>query len=96
MPHFYAKLEQRSDVTTFLFKKDQGLRIENHRMLAVAFAKTVTAKTTVGNGWIARKGEATLFRALRDILPQVKEIDSFVSNYIPASRRTVAKHEISI
>jgi hypothetical protein len=45
-------------------------------MLAVAFAKTVTAKTTVGNGWIARKGEATLFRALREILPQVNEIDS--------------------
>jgi hypothetical protein len=53
-------------------------------MLAVAFAKSVTAKTTVGNSWIARKGEATLFMALQKILPQV--IGSINMNPYPCRR----------
>jgi hypothetical protein len=59
-------------------KKNKGLPIENPRQLAVAFANSVTANTANGNGSIARMGEATLFRALQKILPQVEEITIFI------------------
>ena len=55
----------------FLFYKNHDSQIEYNRMLAVAFAESVTARTSVGFDWIARKGEATLFKALQKILPQV-------------------------
>ncbi len=48
-------------------------RIENPRRLAAAFALAVTAQTEVGQGWIARKGNESLFATLRRILPQVFE-----------------------
>ncbi len=65
---------------------NQDSRIENTRKLAIAFANSVTAKTTAGNCWIARKGEATLFRVLQQILPQVKAAHCFCSASIPPIR----------
>ncbi len=49
--------------------------MENTRNLAVAFANTVTVKTADENERIARKGDATLFRALQQILPQVIRVN---------------------
>ena len=53
--------------------------MENTRNLAVAFANTVTVKTADENERIARKGDATLFRALQQILPQVIRVNFFIS-----------------
>ena len=47
--------------------------INDPRRLAAAFAIAVTAETEVGRGWIARKGAASLFRALEKIFPEVDD-----------------------
>lgn len=49
----------------------QAQRVENPRKLAAAFALAVTSQTAVGQGWIARKGNESLFSTLRRIMPQV-------------------------
>ncbi len=46
-------------------------KIENPRKLAASFALAITAPTAVGQGWIAKKGNQSLFAALRLVLPQV-------------------------
>jgi hypothetical protein len=59
------------------FQSRQLSRVENPRKLAAAFALAVTAPTAVGHGWIARKGNESLFATLRRILPEVIEIYVF-------------------
>ena len=71
-----------SESKCFLFLLAQRESIKDPGKLAAAFATSVTAATDVGCGWIARKGAASLFRAMERILPQVPIILIFWFSFI--------------
>ncbi len=57
-------------------QKDKRFYIDEPYKFAAGFALAVTRPTQVGERWIARSGEGSLFHALQQIMPTVRPIRS--------------------
>jgi hypothetical protein len=62
-------------------------RIEDPRKIAAIFAMAVTAETRMGEGYLEKHGDASLFRAFQRVMPQVNiRLDARHSGEIFESR----------
>jgi hypothetical protein len=63
--------EAGSDVHTSAFKRSRcNLAVDNSIQLAARFASMVTVPASE-NEWVARNGDESLFKVLRQLLPEV-------------------------
>ena len=77
-------------------QKDKRFYIDKPHKFAAGFAIAVTRPTQVGEGWIARSGEDSLFHALQQIMPTVRPIrsDTILMQSRPIVNSLVRRHSI--
>ena len=77
-------------------QKDKRFYIDKPHKFAAGFAIAVTRPTQVGEGWIARSGEDSLFHALQQIMPTVRPIrsDTILMQSRPIVNPLVRRHSI--
>jgi hypothetical protein len=77
-------------------QKDKRFYIDKPHKFSAGFAIAVTRPTQVGEGWIARSGEDSLFHALQQIMPSVRPIrsDTILMQSYPIVNPLVRRHSI--